>query len=81
MSDDKDALIYLANVRIDELDAENAKLRELVLDMHKALFSLNLDYCQACPREDACVFVHKSFDCDECAFELDMRDLGIEVDE
>ena len=61
------------------LQAENAKLRELVRDMHKALFSLNLDYCQACPREDACVFVHKSFDCDECAFERDMRELGIEV--
>lgn len=59
---------------------ENAKLRELVRDMHKALFSLNLDHCQACPREDACVFVHKSFDCDECAFERDMRELGVEVE-
>ena len=59
--------------------AENAKLRELVRDMHKALFSLNLDHCQACPRNDACVFVHKSFDCDECAFERDMRELGVEV--
>lgn len=28
MSCDKDALIYLADVRIDELEAENAKLRE-----------------------------------------------------
>lgn len=61
-------------------DAENAKLRELVRDMHKALFSLNLDHCQACPREDACVFMHKSSDCGECAFERDMRELGIEVD-
>lgn len=61
--------------------SENAKLRELVRDMHKALFSLNLDHCQACPRDDACVFVHKSFDCDECAFERDMRELRIEVDE
>ena len=86
--EDKDALLYLADVRIDELEVENAKLqdenaklRELVRDMCKALFSLNLDYCQACPREDACVFVHKSFDCDECAFERDMRELGVEVDE
>ena len=63
------------------LQAENAKLRKLVADMHKALFSLNLDHCQACPREDACVFMHKSFDCGECAFERDMRELGIEVDE
>ena len=29
MNEDKDALIYLADVRIDELEAENAKLREL----------------------------------------------------
>ena len=28
MSEDKDALIYLADVRIDELESENAKLRE-----------------------------------------------------
>ena len=60
-------------------DAENAKLRKLCADMHKALFSLNLDHCQACPREDACVFMHKSFDCNECAFEHDMRKLGVEV--
>lgn len=63
------------------LKAENAKLRELVRDMHKALFSLNLDHCQACPREDACVFMHKSFDCDECAFERDMHELGVEVND
>ena len=56
------------------VERENAKLRELVRDMHKALFSLNLDHCQACPREDTCVFIH------ECAFERDMRELGIEVD-
>ena len=59
---------------VDDLAAENAKLRELVRDMHKALFSLNLDHCQACPREDTCVFIH------ECAFERDMRELGVEVD-
>lgn len=56
------------------VERENAKLLELVRDMHKALFSLNLDHCQACPREDTCVFIH------ECAFERDMRDLGVEVD-
>ena len=56
------------------VERENAKLRELVRDMHKALFSLNLDHCQACPREDTCVFIH------ECAFERDMRELGVEVD-
>ena len=57
------------------VERENAKLLELVRDMHKALFSLNLDHCQACPREDTCVFIH------ECAFERDMRELGVEVDE
>lgn len=77
-----DAYNDMVNARLDAdaLQAENHKLRELVRDMHKALFSLNLDHCQACPREDACVFVHRSFDCDECAFEHDMRELGIEVD-
>lgn len=33
----KDALLYLADVRIDELDAENAKLRELVRDMYAVM--------------------------------------------
>lgn len=66
--------------RVDELCRENERLRKLVRDMHKALFSLNLDHCQACPREDACVFMHRPFDCGECAFERDMRELGIEVD-
>ena len=28
--EDKDALLYLADVRIDELQSENAKLRELL---------------------------------------------------
>lgn len=65
----------------DVWQENDAMLRELVRDMHKALSSLNLDHCQACPREDACVFMHRSFDCDECAFERDMRKLGIEVDE
>ena len=64
----------LEDCESEKLKAENAKLRELVRDMHKALFSLNLDHCQACPREDTCVFIH------ECAFERDMRELGIEVD-
>ena len=65
---------------VDGFTSENARLRELVRDMHKALFSLNLDHCQACPRDDACVFMHKSFDCNECAFEHDMRELGVEVE-
>lgn len=39
----------LAKIATD-LKAENAKLRELVRDMRKALFTLNIDHCQACPR-------------------------------
>ena len=72
--------LYGLHCDIGRLEVENAKLRELCADMHKALFSLNLDHCQACPREDACVFMHKSFDCNECAFEHDMRELGVEVE-
>lgn len=75
-----DADVHSLADYVGKLEAESIKLRELVRDMHKALFSLNLDHCQACPREDACVFMHKSFDCDECAFERDMRELGVEVD-
>lgn len=36
MNEDKDALIYLADVRIDELEAENAKLRELCWELFEA---------------------------------------------
>lgn len=68
-----------AEREVRRLASENVMLRKLVWDMHRALFSLNLDHCQACPREDACVSVHKSFDCDDCSFERDMRELGIEV--
>lgn len=61
-------------------ESDNAKLRDLVRDMHKALFTLDLDHCQACPREDACVSMYRMSDCMECAFERDMRSLGIEVE-
>lgn len=39
MSGDKDALIYLADVRIDELEVENAKLRE-ERDMYRDLVGM-----------------------------------------
>lgn len=52
MSDNKDALIYLADVRIDELEAENAKLRE------------ELDFClKNVPNCDGC---EAMLDCWEC---------------
>ena len=63
----------------ERVQAENTKLQRLVTDIHKALFALSVDHCQACPREDACVFIHKSFDDNECAIERDMQELGVEV--
>lgn len=67
MSCDKDALIYLADVRIDELEAENAKLRELVRDMWR-------DGMCECDERGACATCEYGY--------LDrMRELGIEVDE
>ena len=40
MSDDKDALLYLADVRIDELEDENAKMRELCKAWRKFAYDL-----------------------------------------
>ena len=68
MSDeDKDALLYLADVRINELDAENAKLRELVADMW------NEGMCECGSRGK----------CASCEYDYPtrMRELGVEVDE
>ena len=64
---------------ITELESENSELRELVRDMYKAFFSLDIDQCQACPREDDCVYMYRVSDCMQCAFERDMRWLGIEA--
>ena len=69
--------------RADALKGENKKLRELVRDLHKALFMLDIDHCQACPRDNingpcAKFMVRGS---EECSIEEDMRELGIEVDE
>lgn len=58
---------------------ENAKLRDLVADMSKAFLTLDIDYCQACPRDKdnrRCqMFVAAD---GECAFVTEMRELGIE---
>lgn len=45
MNEDKDALIYLADVRIDELEAENAKLRELLRDTLTTISWCTIDCC------------------------------------
>ena len=69
-----------ADVEASRLRAENAKLRQLVRDMHKALFTLDIDYCQACPRDNVNGPCTKFMVCGgECSIEKDMRDLKIEV--
>lgn len=66
----------------DQLAAENAKLRELLGDVSRLLFDLDVDYCACCPRDS------NAHPCPvytivggECLYKKDMRKLGIEVDE
>ena len=70
-------------VRIERynLKRENDKLLELVRDMRKAFFALDIDHCQACPRDTINGPCTKYLvgGSDECSFEEDMRELGIEV--
>ena len=70
----------LCNER-DRLKKENDKLRELAHDMHKAFFALDIDHCQACPRDTVNGPCTKYLvgGSDECDFEEDMRELRIEV--
>ena len=67
--------------RACKAEAENAKLRELVQDLHKALFTLDIDHCQACPRDNINGPCTKFMVCgsDECSIEEEMSELGIEV--
>ena len=62
-----------------EIEEVSERLRSTLRDMSKAFLTLDVDHCQACPRDMACTFIHKSFDTRECAFERDMLELGIEV--
>jgi hypothetical protein len=66
---------------LEQAEAENAKLRDLVADMSKAFLTLDIDHCQSCPRDkDNCrcrMFVAAD---GECAFVTEMRELGIEVE-
>ena len=58
----------------DEVDAENAKLRELVRDMHEYISS---DYCHT-----SCKHEPNDMGCYEagCWYDKALRELGIEVD-
>ena len=79
----KVTLEQFVGVTYEELLDENDKLRELVRDLHKALFTLDIDHCQACPRDNINGPCTKFMVCgsDECSIEEDMRELGIEVSE
>lgn len=60
--------------RIDNLHAENAKLRELVRHMHACMEHYEQDgsiSCDRCPLDN---------DTQDCDYEQRMRELGIEVD-
>ena len=73
MSDDKDAMLYLADVRIDELQAENDKLREL----NEAMWLIIRCATSHTSAEDGLPVIHE----DDLAMLRSMRrDLGIEVD-
>ena len=63
----------------DMLD-ENAKLRELASGIGHLLFSLDVDYCAACPRDGVnhpCP-VHTACG-GECLYKTDLRELGVDA--
>ncbi len=66
----------------EALAADNAKLRELAAGIGHLLFSLDVDYCAGCPRDDInhpCpVYTVKG---GECLYEADLRELGVEVEQ
>ena len=62
------------------VERENAKLRELVSGIGHLLFSLDVDYCAACPRDEVnhpCP-VHTACG-GECLYKTGLRELGVEV--
>ena len=59
---------------------ENAKLRELVSGIGHLLFSLDVDYCAACPRDGinhSCPVY--TVDGGECLYKTDLRELGVDA--
>lgn len=87
--EDKDALLYLADVRIDELSSENAKLKEENAKLRKLVRDAwggghPERSCAECDIADEC-FAHMGrMRWARCLFETRieerMRELGIEVD-
>lgn len=75
-------LVFTNDSRAKRLREENEKLRELVADMSKAFLTLDIDHCQACPRDKASRRCQMFVTTDaECAFVAEMRELGIEADD
>ena len=73
--------VRAANERMDLLEAENAKLRELAAGIGHLLFTLDVDYCATCPRDGInhpCPVY--TVEGGECLYKTDLRDLGVEVD-
>lgn len=66
---------------VEQLRAENAKLREMIGDVGNTLFSLDIDYCGSCTADNVnhpCpVYTVKG---GECLYKTAMRELGIEVE-
>lgn len=65
---------------MERLEAENAKLRELASGIGHLLFSLDVDYCAACPRDGVnhpCP-VHTACG-GECLYKTDLRELGVDA--
>lgn len=63
-----------------DFKAENAKLRELLAGVGQLLFTLDVDYCAACPRDGI------NHPCPvytvgggECLYKTDMRELGVKL--
>lgn len=63
-----------------ERGVENYRLRELAAGIGHLLFTLDVDYCAACPRDGInhpCPVY--TVDGGECLYKTDMRELGVEV--
>ena len=75
MNEDKDALIYLADVRIDELETENAKLRETLKVL---MMGTNAELCADRDEADCrmCSMHHGE---DGCTVVDAMKLLGIDM--
>ena len=74
--------VRAANERMDLLEAENAKLRELVRDLWPFV---KADWVPACPNRECCLFEECDADSEyECLIEEHMagrmRELRVEVD-